>query len=107
MSPNNDPHGTEEQSSSEQRPQTRSVSFQSLHKHDNHLLPIMWIDALNLSLRSDQDGSRWATMRGYAYVPDSELACEVVRLQCTGKLLKQIVDLIAKAIDYYPTKPSA
>jgi hypothetical protein len=57
------------------------------------------VDAINLTVRSDNIGM----LRCYAFLPDQ--AFEVARLQVATNLLRSVVDLFARVIDYYPSKP--
>lgn len=63
-------------------------------------LPVVWIDRVMFHFRD-----QIATLRLFSAIPD-ELV-EVGRFQLGNDLLKKTVDIIVRAIDYYPEKPTA
>ena len=69
----------------------------------NSTLPLVWVDRMNLVLRTAPD---LGMLRFFAFVPppDNELV-ECVRLQTSRDHLRAIVDVLCRSLDYYPTKP--
>ena len=86
------------------------IALEALKRIDNFSLPPTWVDSVSTSLRRDG----LATLRCYAFVPSIEpgekqlqLAAEVARLQTSRDLLKNMVDLWARILDYYPSRPNS
>ena len=76
------------------------MSLESLPKVENPTMPILWVDAMEASLRTD--GA--CTMRMYAFLPRQ--AIEVARCQLTADTLRSFSDLLARMTDYFPTRES-
>ena len=80
-----------------------------MERVDNHSLPPIWMDSVSITMRRNG----LAMMRCYAFIPAikpgsgaaPQVAAEVARLQMPTELLKSLVDLISRGLDYYPVKP--
>lgn len=68
------------------------------------MLPTLAADSTEIMLRGGTDGvSSNAIVRFYSVMPDA--AIELSRVQLSVDHIRAIVDLFAKSIDYYPTRP--
>jgi hypothetical protein len=72
-----------------------------LPKESDPSLKLVWVDRMELLLRSDVP---IATLRFYTVVGTEKLT-EACRLQTTVSHLRAIVDLLCRQLDYYPAKP--
>ena len=77
------------------------IAFQQLPKRNNDSLPLIWVDVMVFGRRQDQE---MATLRFYALL--QEAAVEQVRLQTSTAHLKRMVEVLANALNHYPTRPS-
>jgi hypothetical protein len=68
-------------------------------------LPSIWIDRMSLNLRAD---AGVAMIRFYTLLVDQEgpSFIEACRIQTARDHLRSMVDVIAKSLNYYPTRES-
>ena len=67
----------------------------------NQPLPPIWMDRMELGVRGDV---AVATLRFLALSPPSALL-EVARLQTSVVHVQQMVDVLSRVLNYYPTNP--
>ncbi len=88
--------------SSPTQAKTQTIDLGDLPIEQDPALRLTWVDRMNIAYRADIPV---VTLRFYSALKDQ--LCEASRLQTSVPHLRQIVDVICRAIDYYPKKPEA
>ena len=77
-----------------------AIDIASLPVSFNPALQTVWVDRMAMLVRANPDA---VVLRFYSALP--EMAVECARLQTSVALARNIIDVLARNLDYYPTKP--
>ena len=80
--------------------QQEVFSLSDLPRRSNPNLPTLAVDAVGTMTRRDPV----VVFQFFAYTQEAQI--EVARIQMALQLVKEHVDTLAKAINYYPLKPT-
>ena len=81
----------------------RPVDITRLERESDPAIRLAWVDRMEVSMRSDIPVG---TLRFYSAVGDEKLT-EASRIQTSVAHMRQIVDVLCRCLDYYPSKPKA
>jgi hypothetical protein len=88
------------------KPERVRIQTGSVPRMDRPDLPTIWVDRMMINLRTEPD---LATLRFYTFLMnlDNATTVEVSRLQTSVDHVRQIINVLARTINYYPTPESA